>query len=336
MQVRMRAAAGDTGYADSYREMMKAGADALDTALAALSRSVDVDDAIAMSFAYIREKYPDANWVEEPSEQDREIGRMVYLHGYNAGYDAKAAEELSAFVEQVEARADECERQGKSVHEDRYRIAADVMRAVLKERTGENKMIKPEPVEFDKYGMWSHSAITGLDEKYDEVPYHEIPALASLELKGVRIFDDDKIELLQGPKGDNPPDFRKWQPEPPDGEEWFPFSYSEDEDGPYVLYARQRTEGRHEVRDRPGPRQRRRLLLAAQGDRVPEDQGARSMSTYYDRLCEDDEQEESAAQRVGRRVEDLPEQDPVLRDLQDQEGDRHRPPPETPIYRLPY
>lgn len=100
------------------------------------------------------------------------------------------------------------------------------------------KQIVKEAVEFDRWGMWSHSAIHELDEKYDEVPFKDIPDFARLELMPIRIWDDDKIAILHGPDGDNPPDFRKWQPDPPDGDGWFPFSFSEDEDGPWVMYAR--------------------------------------------------------------------------------------------------
>jgi hypothetical protein len=105
------------------------------------------------------------------------------------------------------------------------------------------RIFQPEKVEFDQFGQWSHSAIHSLDEKYDEVPYSEIPELAdNLEMHVIRIWDEDKIDLLHGPN-EGPADFRKWQPEAPDeGEGWFPFQFSDDENGPYVAYARNRCE----------------------------------------------------------------------------------------------
>lgn len=101
------------------------------------------------------------------------------------------------------------------------------------------KTITQEPVEFDKWGQWSHSAIHALGEEFDETPFALIPAFKGLEFIPIRVFDDDKLELLTR-DGEEPADFRRWQPDPPKGEGWFPFTYSEDEDGPYVVYARSR------------------------------------------------------------------------------------------------
>lgn len=100
--------------------------------------------------------------------------------------------------------------------------------------------IEKEDVVFDKWGQWSHSAIHALGEEFDEVSFKDIPQFSGLELEPIRIWDDDKRDLLHGDRGLNPADFRKWQPDPPEGDGWFPFTYSEDEDGPYVIYARSR------------------------------------------------------------------------------------------------
>lgn len=102
-------------------------------------------------------------------------------------------------------------------------------------------MIEKENVVFDRFGQWSHSAVNSLDEKFDEMPFQDIPAFEGLELLPIRVFDADEIELLCGSGFDaGPADFRKWEPDAPKGDGWFPFIYSDDEDGPYVLYARQK------------------------------------------------------------------------------------------------
>lgn len=99
--------------------------------------------------------------------------------------------------------------------------------------------IQKEEIIFNQFGQWSHSAIEQLDEKFDDTPFSQIPAFKDLELMPIRIFDDEKIELLCGKDFDEgSADFRKWQPDPPKGEGWFPFTFGDDEDGPYVLYAR--------------------------------------------------------------------------------------------------
>jgi hypothetical protein len=99
--------------------------------------------------------------------------------------------------------------------------------------------IEKEDVVFNQFGQWSHSAVESLGEEFDEVPFAIIPVFANLELMPIRIYDDDKIDLLCGIGMDQGlADFRKWKPDPPEGDGWFPFTYSDDEDGPYVMYAR--------------------------------------------------------------------------------------------------
>ena len=71
--------------------------------------------------------------------------------------------------------------------------------------------------------------------------FGDIPAFKSLEWNVIRVFDEEDQNRLGGyPDSDCPADFRTWQPEPPNGDGWFPFSYSDDEDGAYVVYARKR------------------------------------------------------------------------------------------------
>ncbi len=109
-------------------------------------------------------------------------------------------------------------------------------------------MITAEEVKFDQFGQWQHSAIHALGEEFDEVPFKDIPAFNGLRMKVIRVWDEEDQNRLGGyPNSNMPADFRKWQPEPPDGDGWFPFSYSDDEDGAYVLYARQKQNDRPDL-----------------------------------------------------------------------------------------
>ena len=108
--------------------------------------------------------------------------------------------------------------------------------------------IVPEVVEFDRFGQWSHSAIHSLGEAYDEVGFGQIPTFANLQIHVIRIYEEE-LELIA--VEDNPPDFRKWQPEAPKGDGWFPFCYSEDENDPFVVYVRPKATKAEEIGESP-------------------------------------------------------------------------------------
>lgn len=97
--------------------------------------------------------------------------------------------------------------------------------------------IEKEEVVFDQFGQWSHSAIHALGEEFDEMPFKDIHHFSDFDMMPILITDDDDLAILCEDE-DRPADFRKWQPDPPKGEGWFPFCFSEGEDGPYVLYVR--------------------------------------------------------------------------------------------------
>lgn len=93
-------------------------------------------------------------------------------------------------------------------------------------------MLKPEKVEFDKYGQWLHPTLAA--EEKEDVPISEYESAQGMEFKFI-VLDDDLWEKWGNGQ---PVDLSKWNPDPPEGEGWFPICFTENEDCAFAGFAR--------------------------------------------------------------------------------------------------
>jgi hypothetical protein len=93
-----------------------------------------------------------------------------------------------------------------------------------------------EPIMWDSRGQWSHSSLDAIPEEYDGQPIAQIPGFAGVVDIEVHRLEDDSWDVNStGPF--NWQEYTEKNPtDVPTG--YFVFQYSDDDDGPFVSFAR--------------------------------------------------------------------------------------------------